>query len=66
MKYNELILVLEDNMECCADPESTLIDIVLSVKKHYNCPWKAAEDVTVRIAHLLLDAGWKIEEPSKK
>lgn len=65
-KYNERIVVLEEKMKCCKDPESPLIEIALKVMEHYKCPWRASEDITVQISHMFIDAGWTIEPPKKE
>jgi hypothetical protein len=68
VKYDETIIVKEDQMRQAANPEDPITAVALALHEHYGCPWRAAEDVAVRVRRIMIDSGWSIlppEQPEK-
>jgi pseudouridine-5'-phosphate glycosidase len=63
-RFDETIHVTEEAMKCAANPNDPITDVALAVQEHYGCPWRAAEDVAIRVRHIMREQGWNVTRPN--
>jgi len=63
-QYDEIINVSEARMKYATNPNDPITAVALAVQRHYECPWRAAEDVTLTVRREMLAAGWTLTKPN--
>jgi hypothetical protein len=59
-----MILVREKKMLSAHNPIDPITAVAAALHEHYGCPWRAAEDVAVRVRRIMIDSGWSILPPN--
>lgn len=65
-QYDETIKVSEERMKYATNPDDPITEVALAVQQHYDCPWRAAEDVTLTVRREMIAKGWKIIKPNNR
>lgn len=63
-EYNEKIMVMESRMKCSRDAEHPITHVASEIMKHYECPWRAAEDVAIQTRRIMTEQGWTLTPPN--
>jgi len=62
--FDETIHVTEERMICASNADDPITDVALAVQKHYLCPWRAAEDIAIRVRNIMREQGWTVTRPN--
>ena len=63
-RHDETIRVIEETMTCAANEDDPITEVALAVQEHYGCPWRAAEDVAIRVRNIMRAQGWTVTRPN--